>query len=251
MLFLLSGEGATDMGKKYPHTQAPVALEDWYVGPMACFVNELCKQPACLGEDVFASSCEQHKVFFVDEGGLGTWAEELRTQRKRLVGLGRGCHEHVALAYALAAKAKVLSAEKHVPVIAVFFRDGDRSASHSRDRYDNLRESMKNGFARADFAYGVAMIPNPKSEAWLLCALKNNPYQDCDALENESGNDNSPYSLKKQLEERLTVQNRSSCREHLVELIQDSIIEPLRIDMPSFKNFRTDFESAVSLAKQS
>lgn len=27
------------------------------------------------------------------------------------------------------------------------------------------------------------MVPRPKSEAWLLCALKPNPYQHCAALE--------------------------------------------------------------------
>jgi len=44
---------------------------------------------------------------------------------------------------------------------------------------------------------GVAMIPKPKSEAWLLCALKNKPYESCEKLEDRSGNDDSPNSLKK------------------------------------------------------
>jgi hypothetical protein len=46
------------------------------------------------------------------------------------------------------------------------------------------------------------MIANPKSEVWILCALRNR-YQHCIKLENESGNDNSPNSLKKQLEDHL------------------------------------------------
>lgn len=45
-------------------------------------------------------------------------------------------------------------------------------------------ESMKNGFKEADCILGVPMIPKPKSEAWLLCACKENAYQHCAALEN-------------------------------------------------------------------
>ena len=46
------------------------------------------------------------------------------------------------------------------------------------------------------------MIPKPKSEAWVLCALSK-LYKECDELEDRSGNDNSPNSLKRELEELL------------------------------------------------
>ena len=49
------------------------------------------------------------------------------------------------------------------------------------------------------------MIPKPKSEAWLICALKRDPYQVCERLEARSGNDQSPNSLKRELEQLLGI----------------------------------------------
>lgn len=57
---------------------------------------------------------------------------------------------------------------------------------------------MINGFVVESYEFGVAMIPNTKSEAWLLCVVKNN-YQHCDNLEGIKGNDDSTNSLKTQL----------------------------------------------------
>jgi len=63
---------------------------------------------------------------------------------------------------------------------------------------------MLNGFAHEGFDSGVPMLPNPKSEAWLLCALKKpRPYQDCDRIEAGSGNAAAPDSLKAQLEQQV------------------------------------------------
>jgi len=56
------------------------------------------------------------------------------------------------------------------------------------------------GFKIEKFDRGVAMIPKPKSEAWLLCALRNKAYENCQKLEDRSGNDDSPNSLKKELD---------------------------------------------------
>jgi hypothetical protein len=62
--------------------------------------------------------------------------------------------------------------------------------------------SMLTGFEVEHISTGVPMIPKPKSEAWILCALRNN-YQHCAKLEDESGNDRSPNPLKQQLEDYL------------------------------------------------
>lgn len=80
------------------------------------------------------------------------------------------------------------------------------------------------------------MLPKPKSEAWLLCALKANPYQSCAALENESGNDASPNNLKGELAKVLGTDPH---REILCDHFNAGRIDPHRIDMPSFYAFKT------------
>jgi hypothetical protein len=90
------------------------------------------------------------------------------------------------------------------------------------------------------------MVPKPKSEAWLLCATKINPYQHCAALENESGNDDSGRpSLKDQLS---TVLGGNSDTENLNQRVTDRIIDIQQIDMPSFNTFKVDLQRAVNLA---
>ena len=42
---------------------------------------------------------------------------------------------------------------------------------------------MLDGFAEENFSRGVPMIPKPKSEAWIICALRSNPYEGCESLE--------------------------------------------------------------------
>jgi hypothetical protein len=87
-------------------------------------------------------------------------------------------------------------------LVLVLFRDADGTASSGRGEWADKWNSMLAGFAIEQISTGVPMLPKPKSEAWILCALRNQ-YQSCAKLENESGNDASPNSLKKQLEEHL------------------------------------------------
>jgi hypothetical protein len=70
------------------------------------------------------------------------------------------------------------------------------------------------------------MIPKPKSEAWIICALKANPYLGCDPLEDRSGNDNSPDSLKGKLARLL---GEPATREHRLGKIEDGSIDCHRI----------------------
>lgn len=249
MLLLLSGEGPTDIGRKDTPADAPVGLEGWDVGPMASFINELCKDTACLGKDIFVSRPSGHRVYFIDETSLNKTAKQYRKDRPRYAGRGKGNHWHNAHAYTLASVAKRLSTEQGTPVVVVFFRDCDGSNAAPLSLYKAKRDSMKKGFARAEYDYGVAMIPRPKSEAWLLCALKAHSYQHCEGLENESGNDASPNSLKRQVTTRLNAIGREFCQEHLVDLIAEGVIDPRRITITSFNEFRQDFEDAIRRAR--
>ncbi|WP_175656545.1 hypothetical protein [Burkholderia ambifaria] len=84
--------------------------------------------------------------------------------------------------------------------IAVLFRDTDGTNSSPNDLWEVKWKSMVAGFARAQYDYGVPMLPKPKSEAWILCAAQNSPYQNCGVLEELSGNDDAPDSAKGRLD---------------------------------------------------
>ena len=89
------------------------------------------------------------------------------------------------------------------------------------------------------------MIPKPKSEAWLLCATKQNPYQHCDCLEDESGNDKGKSPLKEQLVKSLVGKTSSF---DMAQLINNKQIAITRIDMLSFNIFKSDLEKVVKMA---
>jgi hypothetical protein len=126
-------------------------------------------------------------------------------------------------------------------VVAVLFRDGDGTRSSPPDDWQRKLESMLNGFQLAGCTTGVPMLPRPKSEAWLLCAMKPQPYQHCAALEDASGNDDSPNSLKTQLE--ALIGHKASAQEQ-AQWVRDGRVDPDRLDMPSFLIFRQHLEAA-------
>ncbi|MBX3178511.1 MAG: hypothetical protein KF886_14210 [Candidatus Hydrogenedentes bacterium] len=87
------------------------------------------------------------------------------------------------------------------------------------------------------------MIPRPTSEAWLLCALKEQPYERCEALEERSGSPNAQRPLKKELADRL---GATPTRELLCMLVMDGRVDAGRIEMPSFTAFREDLKTAIA-----
>lgn len=80
------------------------------------------------------------------------------------------------------------------------------------------------------------MLPRPKSEAWLLCAIKDPAYQHCQQLEELSGNDKAPNSIKDQLEQTLS---EPPSRATLVQWIENNGFnwEAVSEQMPSFQSF--------------
>jgi hypothetical protein len=132
--------------------------------------------------------------------------------------------------------------ERADEVVAVLFRDSDGTASAGRGLREDKRTSMLDGFAEEGFPRGVPMIPKPKSEAWVLCALKRHPYRDCRALEERSGNDASPNALKKEL---VAILDGEDMRETLCEMLVERKIDINRIKMPSFDAFRSRLEEVI------
>lgn len=231
MILLLSGEGKTDIGEC--DNQSGFCERDHFVeGPMAIFIDQLVEME-------LAFSClSLGLVRFISEQELSITGKSLGSKKRlKLSGLNRRKETlYFELnARALALKAKSLMLELDDEVIAVLFRDADGTVSTCRGLYENKRKSMIHGFELEGYEKGVPMVPKPKSEAWLLCAAKENPYHHCAQLENISGNDNSPNSLKSKLDTALG--QRLGALE-LADRARDSVFDVHRIDMPSMNWFK-------------
>jgi hypothetical protein len=148
-------------------------------------------------------------------------------------------------AWMLGEAALRLELEHHDRTIAVLFRDCDGSRSASPSLWQDKWNSAKEGFRRSGLGErGVPMIPKPKSEAWLLCAVKNN-YQHCAALEDLSGNDGAPNSAKTQLEQAMNGQSSTQAQVGwLVDNGFDS--DSVAAQMPSYQGFKRAMQNALA-----
>lgn len=221
---VLSGEGKTDIG-----TQDAI-------GPMTKLIDSLIEKH--LGYSIVKRpDLKGLKIF--SEAELGMRAKQLRKLPLR----GKKQAVETGLFYqnarALASLARDLKEED---VIAVLFRDGDGTASSRQTLWQNKMQSMLNGFEVEQFSTGVPMVPKPKSEAWVLCALRDG-YEHCHRLEDESGNDQSPNSLKSQLKKYL---GEEPTTDLLNEKIENGEIDIDRIDMPSANSFKTRLNDVLT-----
>jgi len=239
---LLSGEGPSDMGRCTVDTGGVCDSQHFQPGPMAWFVDQWVEK--VLGFEF--SHIDFGQVGFVSEKSLSQHCKQTSGGRKiRLPGKrkDRETGYFFRNARGLGELAQRLAGELQGSVVAVLFRDSDGTASAGRGIRREKVQSMENGFQDAGFYHGVPMMPNPKSEAWLLCAVKSpSPYQHCDALEKNSGNDKAPNPLKEQLE---TALGKHPSTETLSEMVKDKQIDISRIDMPSLREFKAALEDAV------
>jgi len=239
MYFLFSGEGATDLGFGLPGTLIAEG-DQYHHGPMTVFADRIIESRH--GYSPLESEC----CGYVSEHDVAARGHELKSARKMLALPGAKVPKETRYffntARLLARFARDKGAERYDDVVAVLFRDSDGTASAGRGLWPDKRKSMLDGFAEEDFLRGVPMIPKPKSEAWIICALKADPYAACDPLEDRSGNDRSPNSLKGELERLL---GEPATGELLLSKIEDGSIDCHRITMPSFLSFRERLEEVV------
>lgn len=228
MILMLSGEGKSDMGQTMPGATGIV----YEPGPMAWMVDRLAERR--LGYSPLEQPQDAECVRFVSESEL---TQQDRPGPMLMRGLKRGRETGLFTrnAQILGRLAKDFSHNRQEDVIAVLFRDADKTNACNAGTWEEKRRSIENGFALAEFRNGVPMVPRPKSEAWLLCALKTPPYQHCQSLENASGNDISPQSLKKQL---ATVVGHDPTAQEQADWVRTGRIDPECIEMPSFTAFR-------------
>ncbi len=243
MYFLFSGEGAKDLGRCRITVSACEGTE-YDHGPMTVIVDHLVD-----GRLNFSLLDTEH-YGFLSESHLSRLTRKLKPAKKspRLPGRKRAKETQYfhGNARALASYAKAKAAELDDEVVAILFHDSDGTVSAGRGLWKDKWRSMIDGFNEQGFATGVPMIPKPKSEAWLLCALRDNPYQNCAALEKRSGNDNSPNSLKDELKDWL---GYSPSRVDLCEMVNDKRVDVHRIDMPSFKAFKERLDEVLGSAE--
>ena len=172
MYFLFSGEGPTDLGLG---TGAATICEgdEFEHGPMAIIVDQMVEERqgySLLG----VSTCG-----IISERSLAERARQLKAVKKslRLPGSKQPKETRYFFnnAHILAQCAHEKQAKLADEVVAILFRDSDGTASAGRGLWEDKRRSMIHGFDEEGFARGVPMIPNPKSEAWVLCGLTGNP----------------------------------------------------------------------------
>jgi len=219
MHLVLSGEGNSDLGLFSQYHNEFIA------GSMYFIVDKIIEREY----DFSCYSCKDSMITFIPKVELTKLTKRLPpyTGKKGRKGTAYFTNNAIALAKISKEKSKELNDE----VIAILFRDSDGTSSSIKGLWEDKISSIEMGFKIEKFENGVAMVPKPKSEAWLICALKNKPYKNCHKLEDRSGNDNSPNNLKDELD------SFGISTDKINEMIQNGQIDIEKINMPSFKYF--------------
>jgi hypothetical protein len=229
MFLILSGEGSTDIG-----------IEDSAIGPMTKLIDRW------IDRRIGYSLIDLNFYTIIPKQQLAQQAKKMKARSmkgKKQDSETRYFYKN-ARALALIARQKAQEMGDNIPLILVLFRDADGTASADRGEWEDKMRSILTGFEAEQISTGVPMIPNPKSEAWILCALRNK-YRNCEKLEDESGNDDSPNSLKQQLEKHL---GESGTRILLNDKIDAGEIDIDRIhDLPSMTAFKDRLNEVLDL----
>jgi hypothetical protein len=116
--------------------------------------------------------------------------------------------------------------------LAIVFHDADGVSRTPKHNLKSIIESIEYGFTVAEFDKGVAMVPQPISEAWLLCASRK--YAKCNRIELLNGSSSSADNPKALLSNEL----KNTSTEALIAFAET--IDVNIIDMDSFNIFKTE-----------
>ena len=190
-----------------------------------------------IGQVIVVRHMPQHQLGTLTLGDIPRHAGganhlALAIKQRHLQGLGPGFAPPLPGNGLLAQQG--LATFQHPPIV------GDITGSGIRRGQIMIRQSdQRLGLAAEGFAkLGIAMIPQPTSEAWLICSCKPDAYQHCSLLETQlSGNDRSPERAPKQvLGQHLG--NTDYHRGDLWPVV--NAIDLDRMDMPTFNQLRAD-----------
>lgn len=243
MIFVLSGEGTTDLGC-CNNAQGICEDEGFQIGPMTTLLNQMLE--ARLGYSV---SSIPSGYRYVSEARLEEALEERKKSKRSMSLAGKKRGQETGYFYNNAWMLATITQEieetsSQDKAIAVLFRDCDGTRAKS-GLWQSKWDSMVSGFKRAQFDRGVPMLPNPKSEAWLLC-VASPQLSDCARFESVSGNDHSPNPAKNQLEAALGGHQTATVLNDWLEA--NPIDETRAATMPSFKAFQQSLEQALIAA---
>lgn len=234
MHLILSGEGNTDIGR------ISFKTNEFEPAPMYFIIDKILEKK--LYYSIYETTPES--ITFIPKSELIKKCKSFKTLAGKKKGKETGLFFKNAMGLAKIAKEKI--EEKGLDeksVVTILFRDSDGTSSSESGLWEKKLESIENGYAFEKLQNGIAMVPKPKSEAWLLCPLRKKPYQNCEDLENRSGNDDSPNNLKAELEEILSSKDLNYY--NLNELIKDEKIDLEEIKMDSFIDFKEKLEKVV------
>lgn len=228
MYLMLSGEGPTDLGAG--------SAGSFQAGPLAWMADRW------IERRLDYSLLDSGQVGYICKQKLESTAKNMRPLTKRGKKTPTETRYFYKNARALAVMAKErIREEGNTDLVAVLFRDSDNRASSERGLWQDKHQSMIEGFRDGGITTGVPMLAKPISEAWLLCALKNQ-YQGCAVLENVSASPQSPHSLKKQLQEVL---GENTGGDFLSDKVKSNEIDISRIDMPSMNAFKNRMDQVL------
>lgn len=235
MLLLLSGEGPSDLGR-CALAVAQCDGEAFDTGPMAVLVDQIVQRVLKYSvlKDVPTS------LRYLSKQCLDTVINDQRRNRRMVALTGKKRAEETGyfmrMAWAFGMLARQIEEGEGDCAVAVFFRDSDGTHSIPDGAWADKWTSIEQGFMRSGFARGVPMLPKPTSEAWLLCAAKDAPYQHCSSLEVLPGNQESARHPKKELARAFGEEKSSQA---LREWLEVQPFEPDRaMEMGSYRAFR-------------
>ena len=228
MLFVISGEGSSDLGAK----DTRGALKK---GAMTLLLDRLCV--------LYCSKTVDYD--------LQTEADvkNLRKKNRRDIGHRGAYPKETETLWLNSLSLAQYAKERGGAVGLVYFKDSDGTQTAPLDKWEKMIAAMYSGFRSEAFKWGVAMVPRPKSEAWFLAYYQKNDgkhmaYDQCARFENMSGNDGSPNSCKALLK------TWCGCNGDVYDgIITEQEIENIdwgRVDMPSFTAFKKRFENVLA-----
>jgi hypothetical protein len=218
---LLSGEGKTDMGEL--NYADPSRFNK---GPMTCLAEMIIKH--CTDETLDMELI--HKSQFTQKA------------KRHIKFPGKKADKTTGYFYKNAYLLGQIALEKGSDV-AILFRDADGTHSTMPSNWRILVKSILDGFEDSGFQNGVAMVPKPTGEAWILCCLQH--YQHCEQLENLPGNQVSSNHPKKIIQQKI---GKVPTKETLMEIIY--LCDTEQINMPSFVSFKNRLEKVIHIHKK-
>jgi hypothetical protein len=237
MILLVSGEGPTDIGSCVGGG-AECEGADFQAGPMALMMDQLVKP-------IWGYSPLEATAFVLaSKNAVADRSRQLGSVA--LPGLKRAKETSYFFKNARAlARMALERTTPQSPVGAVLFHDSDGTHSMGISLWQDKWNSIANGFEAEEFTLGVPMVPKPKSEAWLLCAVQQHPYTNCARFEDISGNDASPNSAKRQFDAALAARGKEY--DDVCDLIEEGSIQASNLSMPSYDRFRERLEQVARM----